>query len=56
MIPGQPAYDLVPSLSGDFTLKQAQVVSLHFVADDKGKVTAAEIRQPGAVITAQKKD
>ena len=56
MIPGQPPYDLVPSLSGDFTLKQAQVVSLHFVADDRGNVTAAEIRQPGAVVTAQKKE
>ncbi len=56
MIPGQPSYDLVPSLSGDFTLKQAQVVSLHFVADDKGNITAAEIRQPGSVITATRKD
>jgi CubicO group peptidase (beta-lactamase class C family) len=53
-IPGQPAYDLVPSLSGDFTLKQVQVVSMHFVADDSGKVTAAEIRQPGSVITAKR--
>jgi CubicO group peptidase (beta-lactamase class C family) len=56
LVPGQPAYDLVPSLNGDFTLKQVQVVSLHFVADDKGNVTAAEIRQPGAVITATRKD
>jgi len=56
LIPGQPQYDLVPSLSGDFTLKQAQVVSLHFVADDKGNVTAAEVRQPGAVITAKKRE
>ncbi|HKQ06525.1 MAG TPA: serine hydrolase [Blastocatellia bacterium] len=56
MIPGQPAYDLVPSLSGDFTLKQAQIVSMHFVADETGKVTAAEIRQPGAVITAKRQD
>jgi CubicO group peptidase (beta-lactamase class C family) len=56
LIPGQPAYDLVPSLSGDFTLKQVQVVSLRFVADDKGNVTAAEVRQPGAVITATRKN
>ena len=56
MIPGQPTYDLVPSLSGDFTLKQVQVVSLHFVADDKGNVTAAEIRQPGAVVTAKRQE
>jgi hypothetical protein len=56
MIPGQPLYDLVPSLSGDFTLKQVQVVSLHFIADDKGNVTAAEIRQPGAVVTAKRQE
>jgi len=56
MIPGQPPYDLVPSLSGDFTLKQAQVVTLHFVADDKGQITAAELRQPGAVITAKRQE
>jgi CubicO group peptidase (beta-lactamase class C family) len=55
-IPGQAPFDLAPSISGDFVLKQAQVVSVHFVADDTGKVTAAEIRQPGAVISAQKKD
>ena len=55
-IPGQPAYDLVPSLSGDFTLKQVQVVSMHFVADDSGKVTAAEIRQPSSVITAKRQE
>jgi CubicO group peptidase (beta-lactamase class C family) len=56
IIPGQPPYDLVPSLSGDFTLKQVQIVSMHFVADDKGQVTAAEIRQPGAVITAKRRE
>ncbi|HJQ23790.1 MAG TPA: serine hydrolase [Blastocatellia bacterium] len=55
-IPGQPAYDLVPSLSGDFILKQVQVQSLHFVTDDKGKVMAAEIRQPGAVVTARRQN
>ena len=56
LIPGQPAYDLVPSLSGDFTLKQVQVVSLHFVTDDAGKVAAVELRQPGSVITAKRRE
>src|SRR5262249_56082336 len=36
VIGGQPAVDLVPALGGDFALKQVQVVSLHFVMDDKG--------------------
>jgi uncharacterized protein DUF3471/beta-lactamase family protein len=55
-VPGQPAYDLVPSLSGDFVLKQALVVSLHFVTDDASKVMAVELRQPGSVITAKRRE
>jgi hypothetical protein len=47
--------DLVPALSGDFTLKQVQVVSLHFVLDDQGKATSFELRQPGTVLTAKRK-
>jgi len=54
-LPGQPPLDLLPSLSGDFVIKQMQVVSLHFVSDDQGKVSAVEIRQPGTVLTAKRK-
>lgn len=53
--PGQPQMDLLPSLSGDFAIKQTQVVSLHFVSDDAGKISAIEIRQPNTVLTAKRK-
>jgi CubicO group peptidase (beta-lactamase class C family) len=55
VIGGQPPMDLVPGLSGDFTLKQVQVVSIHFVMDDKGNVASFELRQPGTVLTAKRK-
>ena len=54
-LPGQAPLDLVPSLSGDFALKQQRIVSIHFVVDDKGNVSAFEIRQPGTVLTAKRK-
>lgn len=55
VVGGQPPMDLVPGLSGDFTLKQVQVVSLHFVMDDKGMAASFELRQPGTVLTAKRK-
>jgi len=55
VIGGQPPMDLVPGLSGDFTLKQLQVVSLHFVMDDKGAAASFELRQPGTVLMAKRK-
>jgi CubicO group peptidase (beta-lactamase class C family) len=55
VIGGQPPVDLVPTLGGDFTLKQVQVVSLHFVMDDKGNAASFELRQPGTVLTAKRK-
>ncbi|MGH9839550.1 MAG: serine hydrolase [Blastocatellia bacterium] len=54
-LPGQPQFDLLPSLSGDFVIKQAQVITLHFVSDEQGKPNAVEIRQPGTVLTAKRK-
>jgi CubicO group peptidase (beta-lactamase class C family) len=54
-LPGQPQMDLLPSLSGDFAIKQTQVVTLHFVSDESGKPSAVEIRQPGTVLTAKRK-
>lgn len=54
-ITGQPQLDLMPSLGGDFVLKQVQVVSIHFVSDDQGKVSSFELRQPGTVLTAKRK-
>ncbi|HMB26845.1 MAG TPA: serine hydrolase, partial [Blastocatellia bacterium] len=55
VIGAQPPVDLVPALGGDFTLKQVQVVSLHFVMDDKGTAASFELRQPGTVLTAKRK-
>jgi len=55
VIGGQPPVDLVPALSGDFTFKQVQVVSLHFIMDDKGNAASFELRQPGTVLTAKRK-
>lgn len=54
-LPGRPQMDLLPSLSGDFAIKQTQVVTLHFVSDESGKPSAIEIRQPGTVLTAKRK-
>jgi len=48
--------ELIPTASGDFRLKLARVVTLHFVTDDKGAVTAVEFRQPNGVFTAKRKE
>jgi CubicO group peptidase (beta-lactamase class C family) len=55
VVGGQPPVDLLPTLSGDFTLKQVQVVSIHFIMDDKGNAASFELRQPGTVLTAKRK-
>jgi CubicO group peptidase (beta-lactamase class C family) len=47
--------ELVPTVGGDFALKQARIVTLHFVADPNGVVTAVEFRQPNGVFTAKRK-
>jgi hypothetical protein len=48
-IPGQPVYDLVPEVGGEFSLKAARVVRLRFLEDAKGQVTGLEISQPSGV-------
>jgi hypothetical protein len=55
--PGAPPQDLLPALHGGFEIKQARVVSLHFVLDagSGGTAGAIEIRQPGTVLTAKRK-
>jgi CubicO group peptidase (beta-lactamase class C family) len=55
IVAGSPALDLVPVLGGDFAIKQAQIVTIHFVTDSAGNVTAFELRQPGVVLTAKRK-
>ena len=48
-IPGQPVYDLVPEVGGEFSLKVAKVVRVRFLEDAKGQVTGLEVSQPGGV-------
>jgi hypothetical protein len=54
-LPGAAPFELVPVLGGDFSLKQLQVITIHFLADESGEVTGLEFRQPGTVLTAKKR-
>lgn len=49
-IPGQPVYDLVPEVGGEFSLKVAKIVRVRFLEDAKGQVTGLEVSQPGGVL------
>lgn len=53
-VPGQPVYDLVPDLGGDFFLKQYKIISLKFILDGKGNVTGLELNQPNGVFDAER--
>ncbi|HOF83779.1 MAG: serine hydrolase [Acidobacteria bacterium] len=53
-IAGQPEYQLEPDLGGEFYLKEVKSVTLRFLTDAKGEVTAAELSQPGGVFEAKK--
>jgi len=55
IIPGSPVYTLIPDLSGDFVLKEYSVVSIHFVKDDKNKVSGLELIRPDGVYTLKRK-
>jgi CubicO group peptidase (beta-lactamase class C family) len=48
-LPGQPLYELVPEVGGEFSLKQVRAVRARFVEDAKGQVVALEVSQPGGV-------
>jgi hypothetical protein len=48
-VPGQPVYDLVPEVGGEFSLKQAKIIRVRFQEDAKGQVTGVEVSQPGGV-------
>jgi hypothetical protein len=39
-VPGQPVYDLVPEVGGEFSFKLVKVVRVRFVEDAKGQVSA----------------
>jgi CubicO group peptidase (beta-lactamase class C family) len=53
-IPGQPELNLMPSLGGEFFLKQAPQVIIAFRFDDKGQVVSADLIQPGGVYEAKR--
>jgi CubicO group peptidase (beta-lactamase class C family) len=53
-IPGQPTYDLTPSLGGEFFLKQVPQIVVVFHYDDKGRAVSADLVQPGGVYEAKK--
>jgi len=53
-VPGQPTYDLVPELGGEYSLKQVKTISLKFIEDVKGNVAGIEIYQPNGIFEAQR--
>jgi len=53
-LPGDQLYELEPDLGGEFFLKQAKIVGVRFLVDDKGEVTSLEINQPDGVYAAKK--
>lgn len=53
-VPGQPLYDLVPDLGGEFFFKQFKIISLRFIMDEQGNVTKFEMYQPGGVFEAER--
>lgn len=54
ILPGQPEFDLVPQPGDEFVFKQAPIVRVRFLADDKGDVTALELNQGGAIFEAKR--
>jgi hypothetical protein len=53
-VPGQPRYELEPTVSGAFRLKQASVVGLRFIEQD-GVVSGVELQQPSGAATATRR-
>jgi CubicO group peptidase (beta-lactamase class C family) len=54
VIPGQPIFDLLPELGGEYSLKQIKSISMKFIEDAKGLVTGLEIYQPNGVFEAKR--
>jgi hypothetical protein len=54
MVPGQPEYELVPSLGGEFVLKQVKIIHIKFITDKAGKVVAVEFIQPNGIFEAKR--
>jgi hypothetical protein len=56
VLPGQPEFDLVPDLGGEFVLEQAKVARLYFKTDEEGKTTGLVFIQGGQILDAKKLD
>lgn len=56
VLPGQPEFNLVPDLGGEFVLEQAKVARLYFKMDDEGKTTGLVFIQGGQILDAKKLD
>ncbi|MHB8055709.1 MAG: serine hydrolase [Candidatus Aminicenantales bacterium] len=52
--PGQPPFELQPDLGGEFDLKQMKTISVRFLIDAAGEITAAEFIQPNGIFEAKK--
>jgi CubicO group peptidase (beta-lactamase class C family) len=48
-VPGQPVYELVPEVGGEYSFRQVKAIRVRFVEDAKGQVVSLEIAQPGGV-------
>jgi uncharacterized membrane protein len=54
LIAGRPEVELVPDLGREFYFKQARTVSIRFIVDAQGVVTAAEFIQPDGIYEAKR--
>jgi hypothetical protein len=54
-IAGQPELRLIPSLGGEFKIKEVSVITFRFVEDAQGNVTALTSIQPNGVYTLPRK-
>ena len=48
-VPGQPVYDLVPEVGGEFSFKTVKAIRVRFLEDAKGNATGLEIIQPSGI-------
>lgn len=53
-IPGQPVFELQPTLSGRFQLGDIAIVSVEFLTGEDGAVTGLRIHQPGGAVKAER--
>ena len=53
-MPGQPEYELVPVLGGEFALKQVKTIHVKFILDKAGQVTGVAFIQPNGIFEAKK--